>query len=396
MGFREKLQEINSRTKTEQSDIDFDEMVRQQKLQELKEKKLPLVGEVVFIDEANYPDLIIKPGQSFADALIEYKQRKKLKETVSDKVREMLDKEDEEARIEYSKFNYEMLPEKDRDFVLGKEQVIKNRTTMMVLENGRDLISVKERIGHGLFSKWVEHCFPWKIRTAEKMMNVVLNFKYAETAHLDSFHKEALYLLAASSTPESAREEAIEKVEQGETITHRDAKALIESHKRIEKLEAELKEALSKNAEFGNLELIQKLETELEQERNKPARELIREVEPSDYQQLKQERKQLQDQIKNLKEAQKKIDSALYLDDKIKLMEQELSMLDLKVKSAKAFEKLEGTITKFLYDVVTGIKDVFEDYQIPDNLKPRFQKFIVEFRNGADSIESYLGKGDLK
>jgi ribosomal protein S18 len=119
MGFREKLQEINSRTKAEQSDIDFDEMVRQQKLQELKEKKLPLVGEVVFIDEANYPDLIIKPGQSFADALIDYKQRKKLKETVSDKVREMLDKEDEEARIEYSKFNYEMLPEKDRDFVLG-------------------------------------------------------------------------------------------------------------------------------------------------------------------------------------------------------------------------------------------------------------------------------------
>jgi hypothetical protein len=391
MGFRDKLQMIQNRTKKEQSDIDFDEMVRQQKLEELKNKKPPLVNEVVCIDESKYPDLIIKPGQSFVDALCEYKQREKLKDTVSDKVREMLDKEDEEARIQYSKFNYQMIEERDRDFVLGKEQVIKNRTTMMILENGRDLISVKERIGHGLFSKWVEHCFPWTLRTAEKMMNVVLRFKCEETSFLDLFHREALYLLASSSTPESAREEAIEKAEQGETITHKDAKELIESHKRIEKLEAELKTALdSKNEETSHLELIQKLEAELEQERNKPARELIREVEPSDYAQLKIERKQLQDQIKNLKETQKKIDSALYLDDKIKLMEQELAELDSQVKSTKVFEKLEKDFTKLLYSISVGAKDVFGDHSIPENFKPRFKKFVVELRNAADSVESYL------
>ncbi len=65
------------------------------------------------------------------------------------------------------------------------------------------------------------------------MMQIAENFKNATVAHLDNFQTRALAALAAPSVPESAREEAISKAEQGEKITHADAQELIQAHKLI-------------------------------------------------------------------------------------------------------------------------------------------------------------------
>jgi len=54
-------------------------------------------------------------------------------------------------------------------------------------------------------------------------------FKYENFSHL-SIAPSALYLLAAPSTPLSARQEAILHANSGEFITHAKAKMLIESH----------------------------------------------------------------------------------------------------------------------------------------------------------------------
>jgi hypothetical protein len=82
-------------------------------------------------------------------------------------------------------------------------------------------LEVKERLEHGEFQEWVEGNFSWAMRSATRMMEVAENFKSVNLSDLD-FAPSALYALAAPSTPESAREEAIQKAESGGTVTHKD------------------------------------------------------------------------------------------------------------------------------------------------------------------------------
>jgi hypothetical protein len=117
--------------------------------------------------------------------------------------------------IQQKAFDYSVIDEKDRDFLRGKEQAIKGRTTQTIIENGRDLLEAKTRVGHGNFLKWVEGCFPWSERTARKFMSAADSFKSAQCADLENIQSSVLYLLAAPSTPESARTEAIEKAGNG-------------------------------------------------------------------------------------------------------------------------------------------------------------------------------------
>lgn len=134
-------------------------------------------------------------------------------------------------------FDYETLEIETREFVKAKELSIKARTSQTIWENGRDLLEVKERLEHGQFQKWVEGNFPWSLPTAERMIQVAERF---ENRQIDDFSKSVLYLLAAPSTPESARQEAIEKAEAGESITHKQAKELVDAHKAIEEKQARI------------------------------------------------------------------------------------------------------------------------------------------------------------
>lgn len=90
----------------------------------------------------------------------------------------------------------------------AKESAIKSRTAQTIIENGRDLLEAKARVGHGNFLKWVEGCFPWEYRTAKRMMEVAENIKIDNLSNLKNVQSSALYLLAAPSTPEPARVEA--------------------------------------------------------------------------------------------------------------------------------------------------------------------------------------------
>jgi hypothetical protein len=49
-------------------------------------------------------------------------------------------------------FNYSLIQGSDSDveFLKGKEQAIKSRTAQTVIENGRDLLEAKQRVGHGI------------------------------------------------------------------------------------------------------------------------------------------------------------------------------------------------------------------------------------------------------
>ena len=77
-------------------------------------------------------------------------------------------------------------------------------------------IEVKDRLPHGAFGGWLESEFAWSDRTAQKFINVAKMLVESTNIPIDS--KEALYLLAAPSTPEQARQEAITRARNGETI----------------------------------------------------------------------------------------------------------------------------------------------------------------------------------
>jgi phage N-6-adenine-methyltransferase len=130
-------------------------------------------------------------------------------------------------------FDYDALDPETRIVVQQRTAEIREhmrRTAQEVVEIGIKLIEIKERLGHGHFLKWLEAEFQWTDRTAQNFMNVARRFK-SETFSDLTFAPSVLYLLAAPSTPETAREEALDRAQAGEAITHSAARAIVESHK---------------------------------------------------------------------------------------------------------------------------------------------------------------------
>lgn len=111
------------------------------------------------------------------------------------------------------------------------------RTTQDIIEIGEKLIEVKQYLGFGNFSNWLIAEFGWKERTARNFMRVAEVFKSAKFADL-FIATSALYLLAAPSTSESARQEALELARMGEHITYSKARSIISQHQELKKLKS--------------------------------------------------------------------------------------------------------------------------------------------------------------
>jgi hypothetical protein len=109
---------------------------------------------------------------------------------------------------------------------LGKQ------TTDNIIEIGKRLTECKKLVGHGGFSAWLEREFNWKERTAQRFMQVAHVFGSNPSGLTDlDLPLEGLYLLAAPSTPQAAREEIIERAEKGEKLTGDDVKDTISAKK---------------------------------------------------------------------------------------------------------------------------------------------------------------------
>jgi len=105
-----------------------------------------------------------------------------------------------------------------------------------IIEAGQKLIEVKNRLGHGRFGNWLQTEFGRTSRTAQNYMRVAEVFKYEDFSYLKKFSyldiaPSALCHLAKSSTPDEARQEALDRAYQGEHITHAEAKAIANKYK---------------------------------------------------------------------------------------------------------------------------------------------------------------------
>lgn len=130
-------------------------------------------------------------------------------------------------------FDYRNLDTETRIVVQQRTSEIKvliKRNAQDVFDIGQKLIEVKEKLGHGNFGPWLMSEFEWSIPAAARFMQVADRFKFIKLINLE-IAASALYLLAAPSTPEEARAEALQLASEGETITYTKASGITSKHK---------------------------------------------------------------------------------------------------------------------------------------------------------------------
>src|SRR5580704_13870883 len=96
-----------------------------------------------------------------------------------------------------------------------------------VIEIGRRLTDAKARCGHGNWLPWLEREFGWSDSTALRYMQAH-QFATDKSVTVTDLSLKSLYLLAAPSTPEAARDEVIERSEAGEHLTPAQIKETID------------------------------------------------------------------------------------------------------------------------------------------------------------------------
>jgi hypothetical protein len=104
-----------------------------------------------------------------------------------------------------------------------------------IIEIGRELIAAKAEVAHGDWLPWLKEEFGWSIRTADNYIAVAR--KFASVANLENLTIDAtaLYALSAPDVPQEARDEAVERAEDGEHISIADAEAMIADAMRVER-----------------------------------------------------------------------------------------------------------------------------------------------------------------
>jgi hypothetical protein len=104
-----------------------------------------------------------------------------------------------------------------------------------VVEIGRRLVKAKELTkeleGPGHWLSWLEREFEWTDRQALNYTRVYEMASRSEKFSEVSIPVSGLYLLAAPSTPESARQEVIDRAANGESPSVAEVKEIIQEHK---------------------------------------------------------------------------------------------------------------------------------------------------------------------
>lgn len=97
------------------------------------------------------------------------------------------------------------------------------RTAADVVEAGRDLLEMKERLGHGRFLAWIDAEFGMSQWSARNFMRAAECF--GKSRKVPDLLIEILYKLASS--PEPIRSQLIDRAEAGERITMQSIRGVV-------------------------------------------------------------------------------------------------------------------------------------------------------------------------
>ena len=132
---------------------------------------------------------------------------------------------------------YDRIEDKEQSEIMAKTEQIKVLVGDMrnnTIEIGKQLSEVQEILakkGSGTFLSWLSEEFGWAKSTAYRFMDVYKRFGVLPNLGRMKIDQSALYKLAAESTPDKARDKAVEMANAGEKITMKVAEELIEDAK---------------------------------------------------------------------------------------------------------------------------------------------------------------------
>ena len=231
------------------------------------------------------------------------------------------------------------------------------RTAEDIVEIGKELVEIKNKLTHGQFLPWIEAEFQMSDRTANNFMRVAARFK---SEIISDFNPTVLYQLAAPSTPDEVIEKATEKAEAGEKVSVEDVKRWKAEAEHAHRQAKELQICAMQNQEKAeslreSLEAAQLKIDELSQQEPRIITETVtKEVTPEDYVFTKNEliaaRKDLDaavQELRGLKQKQAQ-EVAKGVQDAIKLHEKDLKDMEAKRDHAeKRLDELKQHIESF-------------------------------------------------
>ena len=102
-----------------------------------------------------------------------------------------------------------------------------------VIEIGRLLSECKALLKHGQWIPWLNREFQWSERTARNFIAAYTLAKHKSANFADvNLDISSIYLLAAPSTPEKARDEVLGRAEASEGLAHHEVKRIVAAEKR--------------------------------------------------------------------------------------------------------------------------------------------------------------------
>lgn len=223
-----------------------------------------------------------------------------------------------------------------------------------IWEIGRRLNHVKEHdLAHGQFILWLE-----KVNIshsqAKKMMKIAISFPNGST--LNHLGAEALYLL--STLPDEAKQEQIERIEQGDNPTVRE---LQEVRRQLNLSKADNEELRQKNERLAE-QALKGLE------KKTVTKEVVKEVVPDDYTATKQLNNTLLEKNKNL------VDELDSVKRSLKLKEASYQLLEKETSEAIALKDSLEHLKADKQKLEASVANVFE----LSNLATEFETFFDE------------------
>ena len=140
-------------------------------------------------------------------------------------------------------FEYEHLDQRTQTIVWQRTseiQELMRLTAENIISIGQKLTEVKEKLGHGSFQNWLRSEFEWSEQTARQFMQV---YRWSKTIKNKNFvfsqlATSALYLLAAPSTPQEARDEVLSSIGGGEKISYSCVRTIVNRYKKLSPTES--------------------------------------------------------------------------------------------------------------------------------------------------------------
>lgn len=121
---------------------------------------------------------------------------------------------------------------------------IRNRLKVHTIEIGKELLVIKEELGHGKFGKWLDFHFGWKERTAQNYMNSATAFGSTPQI-IDVLPPSTVYKLAAKSTPGALRQSVIDEIKRGDKPDPKQIERKISAAKNVAPQRASVVEKIS-------------------------------------------------------------------------------------------------------------------------------------------------------